>query len=465
MKRKKRTKSKSAPKVKRTKKPSPIIAIPLILISLFVLIATIYKIIEIISANNSATDFPKLEISLTEVPIEQIDANSKDIKYPGNTATFTINKTSTTFDDVEIKGRGNTTWQQLKKPYQIKTMDESNILNLGENKKWVLLANYLDTTHLRNDIAFHLEKLLNEKYRSKGSFIELYIDSLYHGLYYLSDKIEISNSRINLADPLGIIIEIDNIHEDPTICKRSQTNDCVTIKDVVSQNYQEEAFQNFLDSFNLTIEAINKKDYYQIQNLIDIDSFAKYFLLNEFTVNPDAYSTSFYMYKDGNGDKIHAGPGWDFDLAFSNKSWVTQGVDIDSSYSPFETMFFKSYINNPEEVPYIYSLSTVIYDLMDIPEFETKVKEIYQSTLSGHKEDLLNYIKSQADYIRPAALRDQERWKLKTNFDEEVDYLIDWVSKRYDHFEEVYGQNPTESTPTPAPESPQPELEQPAPQD
>ena len=93
---------------------------------------------------------------------------------------------------------------------------------------------------------------------------------------------------------------------------------------------------------------------------------------------------------------------------------------------------------------------------MDIPEFEAKVKEIYQETLSGHKEELLDHIKSQADYIRPAAYRDQERWKIKTDFNEEIDYLIDWVNKRYEHFEEVYGKN---STPKEAPESPQPESE------
>ena len=46
------------------------------------------------------------------------------------------------------------------------------------------------------------------------------------------------------------------------------------------------------------------------------------------------------------------------------------------------------------------------------------------------------------DYIAShplfAALKDQKRWKLKTNFDEEVDLLIDWVAKRYDHFEQTY---------------------------
>ena len=104
-------------------------------------------------------------------------------------------------------------------------------------------------------------------------------------------------------------------------------------------------------------------------------------------------------------------------------------------------------------------ISTIIYDLIDIPEFYERVKEIYQETLAGKGEQILDYIRSQAEYIKPAVKRDQERWKSKSNFDEEVDYLIDWVAKRYDHFEQTYGANSEKSiNQDQSPESPQPSL-------
>ena len=112
-------------------------------------------------------------------------------------------------------------------------------------------------------------------------------------------------------------------------------------------------------------------------------------------------------------------------------------------------MVLKNYLGNAD-APFVNLTSTLFYDLMDIPEFEARVKEIYQETLSGKKDGLLSYIRNQADYIRDAAIRDQERWKLKTNFDEEVDYLIDWVGKRYDHFEETYGKDSPSLLETPA---------------
>ena len=93
-------------------------------------------------------------------------------------------------------------------------------------------------------------------------------------------------------------------------------------------------------------------------------------------------------------------------------------------------------------------LSSLLYNLMDIPEFKTRVREIYQETLSGKGDDLLNYIQNQASYIKEAALRDANRWKLQTDFDEEIDYLIDWVAKRYNHFEQTYNINSNTPEPT-----------------
>ena len=444
MKKKKRVKAKTAPKVKHTKKLSLFVVVPLIMVSLFVLAATTYKIVEIVLINNSSSNFPKLEISLAEAPIEQIDSNSKDVKYANNTITITINGNSSTYEDVEIKGRGNSTWIQPKKPYQIKLPEKESIFGFGEDKKWVLLANYLDSTHLRTDIAYHLESILGTKYPLSGHHIELYTDGIYKGLYFLSEKIEIGKNRINLQDPYGIIMELDNLRGNPNECFYSKNGECFILQDSTNPDNKTVTTNNFIDTFNKIELAIEQKDTKSIESLMDIDSFAIYFILNEFLVNPDAYSSSFFVYKDGLNEKIYAGPGWDFDLSLSNNKWYIEEKEFENFHSPFTDTALKNYAiaskKNSSDGSN-HHISTLLYDLLDIPSFKNRVKEIYQETLSGKGEDLLDYIKSQADYIRTAALKDQERWKLETEFDEEVDYLIDWVAKRYDHFEQTYGIN------------------------
>ena len=452
MKRSRRAKiSHRAKKVVNKRKPSKspiIIKGSLLIIVLFVFFATIFKITEFIVSN--INDFPKLEISLNDVTIEQINLNSKDIKYPNNTIIATINNASTTYDNVEIKGRGNSTWNQPKKPYQIKFSQKTSLFGHNEAKKWILLADYLDQTHLRNNTAFYLQHLLNTENPINGNYSELFIDNVYYGLYYISEKTEIDKNRINLNDPFGIIMELNNLHVAITDCAvRSLNGNCFTIHDSVNQDESIEATTNFIEKFNQLEFAISQKDYQTISQIIDIDSFAKYFLLNEFTNNPDAYITSFFFIMDGLNDKIHAGSGWDFDLSLGNKEWQLDEIDSEAFLSPFNTMPFKGYFEASEKKigaqisyeSYTDRISTLFYDLMDIPKFSQRVREIYQSTLSGTKDELLNYIRNQANYIRDAAYRDQARWKLKTNFDEEVNYLLDWVTKRYEHFEATYEVN------------------------
>ena len=470
---KKRTRAKKPRSTtKRISGSSIIIKTILALTVTIVIVATVLKVSEFLILSQK-TEFPKLEISLSEVPLEQINLGAKETTYSNNVATFTIDGTIFSYDNVEIKGHGNATWAHPKKPYQIKLSEKASIFNLSPAKKWLLLANHVDPSYLRNGTAFYLERLLDISYALNGNFIEVYFDNSYNGLYYLTEKIEAKKSRINLNDEYGIIVEFDNVYGKSKGCYYDISENCLTIKDAHSPDNQELAMKSFIDSFNAMQIAIKKQDYETIKNLIDIDSFVKYYLLNEFTVNPDAYSTSFHLYKNGKDDKIHAGPGWDFDIALGNIDWTPESLSGSSFHSPLETNPLKTFIidNSDQEGLTNIPISTLFYDLINIPEFSERVKEIYQQTLSGKKDKLLGYIKSQADYIRPAALRDQARWKIKTDFDDEVDYLIDWVAKRYDHFEEIYGassnksnsevtkSNEADSSPDLIPESPQPSSE------
>ncbi len=433
-----------------TKKPKPNTSVPtfvkvsLSVIVLFIFTLTIVKISEFFITTDHSK-IPQLKIALTDTPIEQIDQASKELRYPGNSVSITANGHTDIFEDVEIKKRGNATEQYAKKPYQIKFSHKTPLFNLGANRKWVLLTNYSDHSFLRTDIAFHLQQLLNSNYPLNGQFVELYIDDNYRGLYYLTDKVEVGKNRINLRDQDGVIMELDNLYGEKEGCNYDLDHNCLVAKDFVNPDREETAVNSFMDSLNKLEQSLIIKDYNSINNLIDIDSFAQYYLISEFTVNPDAYTTSFFMYKDGG--KIYAGAGWDFDAALGNRLWNTSGVDPNILHSPTESNVLQRYLKSAESSDsYANSISTIMYSLLSISEFQARIKEIYQQTLSGHNEELLDYIESQAAYIKDAAERDQKRWKLQANFDDEVDYLIDWVAKRYNHFEEVYGASTVNTT-------------------
>ena len=74
------------------------------------------------------------------------------------------------------------------------------------------------------------------------------------------------------------------------------------------------------------------KDWDQISSMIDVDSFVAFYLLEEFSENPDSCRTSLYMYQDGPNDVLHMGPVWDFDKALGYAQKKKYGGDPKRDY-------------------------------------------------------------------------------------------------------------------------------------
>ena len=241
---------------------------------------------------------PRMNITLNGVTLEEINAGSKDVKYEGNKLAIYEGWNMNKYDDVRVKGRGNGTWMHEKKPYQIKFKKKVDLFGMGKAKKWVLLANATDTSNLRTLSAFYLEKIIGMEYESDGKFVELYVDGDYIGLYYLTHPIEVGKTSVDLRDSMGVLVELDNIYGSEEKHYLTRNGEMLVVKDIVVEDNEEKAMKMFLNSFNELEEAIEKKDYVAISQVADIESFAKYYLLSEFSVNPDAYWTSFFFYKD-----------------------------------------------------------------------------------------------------------------------------------------------------------------------
>ena len=413
---------------------------------------------------------PKISIYLNDVTLDTVKAGTKDIKYPDNEVVLTDGEDESTFENVELKGRGNSTWGWAKSPYQIKFKEKTDFLGMGKGKKWILLANYFDMSNLRNAAAFKLEAMLDQYDALMGKFAELYIDGDYQGVYFVTEKIDIGKDRIDLDDELGVVVELENLH-DGEECYYTKNETCLVVKDAVNEDLEAEAIADFVEDFGeMELAALNG-DYETVKALIDVESLAKYYLLSEFTSNPDAWASSWYFYKNGLDDKIHVGPGWDFDYALSNKTWAW--AEIEQFYEPTSEMLRLRTIGGEvydEETGEVVEVFTtlrrvkLLYYLLDVPEFSELVRQTYMSHLFGRKEEMLAYLKIQAGKIRQSAIldiakydRDREllwdslggeiyselpalqiNYKPELLFDTEVDYLLKWVRARFDYLDFKY---------------------------
>lgn len=227
----------------------------------------------------------------------------------------------------DFRGRGNTTWYNMpKKPYAIKLASRAKVLGMPAHKRWVLLANWMDRTLMRNAVSFEVARRCMS-YTPRGKFVELYVNDVHQGNYYLCEHVKIDRYRVDIDEieedtPLqditgGYILEFDKFaYSEPIYFYTSINNYAVAIKEpdediiIDSQHPAFSYIKGYVDNLEALFES---NDYAAVCNLIDIESFIDSWLVYNLTGNQEpAHPKSFFMHKKRNG-KLYAGPVWDFD--------------------------------------------------------------------------------------------------------------------------------------------------------
>ena len=274
----------------------------------------------------------------------------------------------------QLKARGNTTFKYPKKPYQFKLAEKADLGGMGAAKTWVLLANWLDISLLRNQLALDLAKAVGVPFAIDCAPVDVYLNGQYNGLYLLCEKVQIGKERVDITD-----LEKANAAANPDTAEPERVIEREPKGDVplrysyafpadpeditggylleIEKNYRFESNETngfmLWDQMAFTVKepeqattaeigyisgvvrdfhrAVLSEDgrepgsgrYYQ--EFIDVPSFANVFLIEDFTKDFDAQQSSIFLFKDSDvaDGRLHAGPCWDFDLCWGNP-W-TQG--------------------------------------------------------------------------------------------------------------------------------------------
>lgn len=122
-----------------------------------------------------------------------------EIHIQGN-ETYNSDTTTLYSGKAEIKGRGNSTWKWFpKKPYKIKLDKKTNLFGYGKNKHWVLLANYIDESLVRNKLSGDIATRLGVG-AMQGTWVDVVLNGEPVGNYLLCEQIRISEDRVNVFD-------------------------------------------------------------------------------------------------------------------------------------------------------------------------------------------------------------------------------------------------------------------------
>lgn len=239
----------------------------------------------------------------------------------------------TSYDSVQIRGRGNSTWSFAKKPYRIKFNQKEKFLGTGyaKTKKWTLLANAADKTMFRNALTSEMGKFASMKFNPAAKFVDLVLNGTYQGTYQISDQVDVRPHRVNITEqPVppaatdnitgGYLLEVDGFRD----------GNCFTTyhygapvrihypddEDIVSE--QTNYIKNYINDFDNTLYSAQFADPETgYRAYVDSTSLANWYICTEVSANIDGFYST-YFYKEQDDPKLYWGPLWDYDIAYNN---------------------------------------------------------------------------------------------------------------------------------------------------
>lgn len=310
----------------------------------------------------------------------------------------------------ELRGRGNTTWEWgIKKPYQIKLEKKTDLLQTGdednEERTWLLMAESFDSTLVHNMLTLHIGQEMGMEGTMEFRPVDLYYDGDYCGFYLLCEKVNVKPGRLDILEMDDLIEEhypqVADAELFPVVQEDTGIGPIRYVSGVEASFGQAGAYLIELDSYGgfdeesmfqtenldmyeirspeyagredvvyvqrmtndllLTIQnsGVHPEDGRLLEDMIDIDSLARYLLIQQFAKTCDFGYTSTYLYLPEGSAQFKAGPLWDFDIAYAIRDNRPYEVGVDG------------YVAGDRWV----------YAAMDIPVVQKAILQLWQEQL------------------------------------------------------------------------------------
>jgi len=345
----------------------------------------------------------------------------------------------------EFRGRGNGSWVGSdKKGYRIKFNTRQSMFDLPSNRHWVLSAAHgQDVMHLRNDLALSIarENLSGIEYSSSVTYIELFVNGNYHGVYHLLEHVRVDANRVNIESvynqlDTGYLVEY-TIYGDPESLVYSISSnaargggvegiDYFKIEglmhpfEVVSPDPDDHINEDFYKAqvrfiqayIQQAVDAIIYGDWNTFEKMADVDSFVDMYILQELFKNYDAGYSSFYTYKKPGG-KLYCGPAWDLG-AHANNPYIRspEGITVGTGtdWAPWH-------------------INSMFVSLYSTPQFYALVKDRWE-LISDEIKDAVNGGYDKVQVYADSFDRDAQRWGNSANWRDNQLALRNWLLTR-----------------------------------
>ena len=448
----------------------------------------------------SPSTLPRIDVNTSGKPINSTeDYTSAKITLSGCEEKFA-------FSDISagIRLRGNSTAGADKKPYRIKFDKKQGMLGLNDGNKfksWVLLADYFDSTMLRNYTTFSLADILNggRYFSSDCTPVEVYLNGRYQGVYLLCEQTQIDNDRVNIYEredtdtslEIGYLLvgqggrtdEPNTVSIGTTIVTTDRNGTTMYAGggnfSLSGGDYTDEQIayvKKYVEGvYNVIHQAINNKKYYtldkrgnlslkttfvgktetekQIETIdavFNIDACVRLCILDEIVKNLDAGTYNMYVDLSPEGDgRLTLGPPWDFDFALANTNYY-------STHSPTE--FYATNFTYSDGM----RVNTMFVLFGNLPWFEDMIKDVWEENVDK-LYGVANNISVMTALYGEQYQKDYAYWNRSLIFHhctdchskftchaDAVEFLSDWLYDRLDWLDYVWGDGEMPEPPQPS---------------
>lgn len=311
----------------------------------------------------STPGFAQINLEKSNLPIFSVTLDQGAVlnRNTDITGTYQLRSNSTGKDNtlndapslngrLGIRYRGKSSFDLSdKKPYSIEFIDAKGeeqdvaILGMPAHSDWALIAPFADKSLIRDAMVYRWGQQLMP-WAPKYRFVDVVIDGSYKGVFMLTERVKRNKVRVNINKieekdiagqkvTGGYIFALDKLDQGDVTFRSAfpmpgknyppdyrivyPNEDNIRPEQIQYIRGHVQAFERMMDSptFNDPKEGYTK--------WIDVPSFIDMVLINELSKNVDGYRLSAYFYKDNdaNDAKIHAGPLWDYNLAFGNANY------------------------------------------------------------------------------------------------------------------------------------------------
>lgn len=326
--------------------------------------------------------------------------------------------------DCTIRGRGNSTWAKSQKPYSIDFQEPAGVLGMSSTADWALLSNWGDdATQVRNKIMFDVAREMGVDYLSQCEFVNLYLNGQYNGLYLLTQRVSVADGENEF------LLEFDERYEKEINYFLTEHQSVVIKEPKEISEAQHSYITKFIQDVETAIydeSGINSITDKSFTDYLDMDSWSKMYMLQNYFVQWDVEFASFYLYQLAENGVLYAGPTWDFDMSCGK-------------------MYYGNYPKLSSQV--LWLQDTKGKWLRRLSQQEKFMEYAEREYLSNYSPAISNAIEGNywkmMGQINSAVEMDAVRWDKNINFSKMADELYNWLLARQAFLDDYY-ENPEE---------------------